>query len=103
MQVIAQNQEGAHFLLQNNPNLYLQGKESKTESLYRIEIISSMKAQGFRISHWSPSALGTIQVFINGIETKNLAIAKTMGRFSLSEKSEKAIKLEISWKEDKGF
>lgn len=106
VQVIAQNQEGAQFpFAKTNPNLYLQGKESKTESLYSIEIISSdegTKASEYLIG--SQALLGTIQVFINGIETKEFSYSKNNGKILLEREIRESDKVEISWKEEtKGF
>ncbi|HQC26052.1 MAG TPA: hypothetical protein PLU31_00220, partial [Treponemataceae bacterium] len=106
VQVIVQNQEGAQFpFAKTNPNLYLQGKESKTESLYSIEIISSdegAKASEYLIG--SQALLGTIQVFINGIETKDFSYSKNNGKILLERDIGESDRIEISWKEEtKGF
>ena len=106
VQVIVQNQEGAQFpFAKTNPNLYLQGKESKTESLYSIELISSdenTKASEYLIG--SQALLGTIQVFINGIETKDFSYSKNNGKILLEREIRESDKVEISWKEEtKGF
>ena len=106
VQVIAQNQEGAQFpFAKKNPNLYLQGKESKTESLYSIEIISSdegAKASEYLIG--SQALLGTIQVFINGIETKEFSYSKNNGKILLEREIRESDRIEIHWKEEtKGF
>ncbi|HBG36965.1 MAG TPA: hypothetical protein DDW88_07875, partial [Treponema sp.] len=102
VQVIAQNQEGAQFpFAKTNPNLYLQGKESKTESLYSIEIISSdenTKASEYLIG--SQALLGTIQVFINGIETKEFSYSKNNGKILLEREIRESDRIEIHWKEE---